>query len=152
MALLAYSESWSKRDPVSGKREEGRKDRQLMRIDIRDGPQACVHSHTSKSINSLYQQTRGNQNGGLRTGANSRWQRVGISPPSRDCLSSAASWFCITTVRMLVDEDLSRAVLIPAKVVFHGLAAWAIAALTSADRHLEEGSLSLCWSRIVHSI
>lgn len=129
MALLAYSESWSKRDPVPGKREEGRKDGQLMRIDIRDGPLACVHSHTSKSINNLYQQTRGNQNGGLRTGANSRWQRVGISPPSRDCLSSAASWFCITTVRMLVDEDLRRAVLIPARVVFLLATVWLLGPL-----------------------
>lgn len=68
MALLAYSESWSKRDPVLGKREEGRKDGQLMRIDNGDGPLACVHSHTS---NNLHQHTRGNQNGRLRTGANS---------------------------------------------------------------------------------
>lgn len=86
-----------------------------MRIDIRDGPLACVHLHTSKSSNNLHQQTCGNQNGGLRTGANSRWQRVGMTPPSHDCLSSGTSWFCITIVRMLVDGDLSRAVLISAK-------------------------------------
>lgn len=52
MALLTYSESCSKRDPVLEKREEGRKDGPLMRFDSGDGPLACVHSHTATvSIN-----------------------------------------------------------------------------------------------------